>query len=404
MKTAALAMRPSASTVERPVSITCVTPWSRGLDGRCGRSRKSGTAETLAATMAAMGRRGKAAAAGAAVAACALVVAAVSGTGGAGLDARHGRPPGGPVSLVWGGDVTLGSYRGRPPHHGRPFLARVVRVLRRADLAVVNLEGTFGPASTSKCAIGTSPTCFPFKAPARNAQTLRWAGVDLVNTANNHAYDYGPEGWVATRRALIGAGVEATGAVSEVHVIERNGTRVAFAGFSTYPWTASMSDLASVKALIADADRQAEGVVVLMHAGAEGADRTHVPLGREEAFGEDRGDSRAFAHTAIDAGADIVLGSGPHVLRGMEVYKGRLIAYSLGNLAGWHNFGVHGALGLSGLLKVELAADGRLKRGRLVSLRLGRAGVPRRDPADAARRLVRRLSRADFGPVSAYSP
>jgi hypothetical protein len=342
-------------------------------------------------------------AAGAAVAACSLAVI-VAASGGGGHRGTRAPPPGGPVSLVWGGDVTLGSYRGRPPHHGRPLLARVVRVLRRADLAVVNLEGTFGPASASKCAVGTSPTCFPFKAPARNAQTLRWAGIDIVNTANNHAYDYGPEGWVATRTALIRAGVEATGAVSEVHVIERNGTRVAFAGFSTYPWTASMSDLASVKALIADADRQAEVVVVLMHAGAEGADRTHVPLGREEAFGEDRGDSRAFAHTAIDAGADVVLGSGPHVLRGMQLYKGRLIAYSLGNLAGWHNFGVRGALGLSGLLEVELAPDGRLTRGRLISLRLGRAGVPRRDPADAARRLVRRLSRADFGPASAYSP
>jgi Bacterial capsule synthesis protein PGA_cap len=349
-----------------------------------------------------MGRGRIAAAAAVAAGSLAAVIGATSG-GGEG-DAARKRPPGGPVSLVWGGDVTLGSYRGRPPHHGRTQLAAVARALRRADISVVNLEGTFGPASTAKCAVGASPTCFPFQAPARNAGTLRWAGVDLVNTANNHAYDYGPQGWVATRRALIRAGVAATGAVSEVHVIERNGTRVAFAGFSTYPWTASMSDLASVKALVADADRQAEVVVVLMHSGAEGADRTHVPVGREEAFGEDRGDSRTFAHTAIDTGADLVLGSGPHVLRGMELYKGRLIAYSLGNLTGWHNFGVHGALGLSGLLRVDVAPDGRLRRGRLISLRLRGAGVPRRDRSETARRLVRRLSRADFGPSSAYSP
>ena len=172
-------------------------------------------------------------AAAAAVAACALVVAIVSGAG----DGRHGassqRPPGGPVSLVWGGDVTLGSYRGLPHHRGRPQLARVARVLRRSDLAVVNLEGTFGPAATAKCAVGVSATCFPFQAPAKNARTLRWAGVDMVNTANNHAYDYGPEGWVATRAALIRAGVGATGAVDEVQLLARNGTRVAFLGFST---------------------------------------------------------------------------------------------------------------------------------------------------------------------------
>ena len=163
-----------------------------------------------------------------------------------------------------------------------------------------------------------------------------------------------------------------------------------------------MSDLAEVKALVTEADRQADVVVVLMHAGAEGADRTHVPIGREEAYGEDRGDSRAFARTAIDSGADLVLGSGPHVLRGMQLYKGRLIAYSLGNLAGWHNFSVHGTLALSGLLEVELAPDGRLIRGRLVSLKLRGAGVPYRDHTHAAERLVRALSRSDFGPAGPW--
>jgi hypothetical protein len=140
-----------------------------------------------------------------------------------------------------------------------------------------------------------------------------------------------------------------------------------------------------------------------MHAGAEGADRTHVPAGREEAFGEDRGDSRAFARAAVDAGADVVLGSGPHVLRGMQMYKGRLIAYSLGNLTGWRNFGVHGTLALSGLVKVQLAPDGRLRRGRLISLELRGAGIPHIDRRLAAEHLVRRLSRSDFG-SSAFIP
>ena len=79
--------------------------------------------------------------------------------------------------------------------------------------------------------------------------------------------------------------------------------------------------------------------------GAEGADKDPRAVRREIAFGENRGDSRAFAHAAIDAGADLVLGSGPHVLRGVELYRGRLIAYSLGNLAGWHNFGTGGRTG-----------------------------------------------------------
>src|SRR2546423_5545713 len=139
-------MSPWASTAERPVSITCVTPWSRGFGGRCGRSRKSGTAETLAsamvATMALMGRGRKAAAAVAAAAALVLVVAIVSGGGGGERDAASQRPPGGPVSLVWGGGGAPGSYPGLPPRGGPPPPAGGGRGPRQAELARVHPGGT----------------------------------------------------------------------------------------------------------------------------------------------------------------------------------------------------------------------------------------------------------------------
>ena len=116
----------------------------------------------------------------------------------------------------------------------------------------------------------------------------------------------------------------------------------------------------------------------MFHAGAEGADKTRVPGGREHAFGEDRGDSRHFARAAIDAGADLVVGSGPHVVRGLELYRGRLIAYSLGNLTGYRNFSTAGTSGLSGLLRVTLDADGTAPRSR--SARCGSTGSGSRTP------------------------
>jgi poly-gamma-glutamate capsule biosynthesis protein CapA/YwtB (metallophosphatase superfamily) len=232
---------------------------------------------------------------------------------------------------------------------------------------------------------------------------LRRAGIDVVNQANNHAFDFGPSGRRSTRRALSAAGVRATGAPGEVQVLRRRGVRVAFAGFSTYAWSAPMNDDASVRGLIAAAARRADIVVAFLHAGAEGAGQVHVPVGHEHAFGEDRGDSRHFARVAIDAGADLVLGSGPHVVRGVQVYKGRLIAYSLGNLTGWHNFGTAGTTALSALIRVRLERDGRFPRARLTSLRLDRVGVPATDPARRAERLMRRLSRLDFGASSAWS-
>jgi poly-gamma-glutamate capsule biosynthesis protein CapA/YwtB (metallophosphatase superfamily) len=306
------------------------------------------------------------------------------------------------LSLVWGGDVTLGSHYGHPPQRGWPELAPVARVLRGADLAAVNYEGTFGSGGPSKCA-GGLPNCFAFQAPPANTVTLRRAGVDVVNQANNHAHDFGAPGMAMTHAALRRADVAWTGAPGRVVVRRRRGVRVAFAGFSTYGWSAPMGDDAAVRALIRRAARRARIVVALFHAGAEGADRTHVPFGAEHAFGEYRGDSRHFAHVAIDAGADLVLGSGPHVLRGLQLYRGRLIAYSLGNLAGWRNFGTQGTTGISALLRVRLAPNGRLLHGTVTSLRLDRVGVPHPDASNTALRLMRSLSRADFGASSAFA-
>src|SRR3954452_20584099 len=129
-----------------------------------------------------------------------------------------------PVTLTWGGDVTLGSSYGNPPNGGRTLLAAGSKLLKRADIAAVNYEGTFGPGGASKCG-GGSKDCFAFQAPPANASTLRRAGVDIVNHANNHAFDYGALGWRPTRDALAKVKVKATGAPGEIVVINRRGTK-----------------------------------------------------------------------------------------------------------------------------------------------------------------------------------
>jgi hypothetical protein len=316
---------------------------------------------------------------------------AVAAADSAGAKKRAAKP----VTIAWGGDLTLGSSYGNPPDAGRPLLTAGAKVLKSADLAAVNYEGTFGPGGASKCS-KASKNCFAFQAPPGNARTLRQAGVDIVNHANNHAFDYGAVGWRSTRNALANAKLAATGAPGEAEILLRNGTAVAFVGFSTYSWTNPMADDTAVRARIESAAGQADIVVAFLHAGAEGADKQHVPRGPEHAFGEFRGDSRHFAHTAIDAGADLVLGSGPHVLRGLELYRHRLVAYSLGNLAGWHNFGTGGRSALSALITVAVGPAGRFYAARIASYKLDRAGVPHADRALGAVKLMRDLSRGDF--------
>ena len=173
--------------------------------------------------------------------------------------------------------------------------------------------------------------------------------------------------------------------------------RVALVGFAPYPWAQDLNDHAAARRLVREADAHADVVVVTMHAGAEGSDRGTTPRATEHYLGENRGNVRAFAHAVVDAGADLVAGHGPHVLRGMEWYRGRLIAYSLGNFAGYKVFALSGPLSVSGVLRVTLRGDGRFDGGVLVATRLTDNGMPALDPSGRAHALVRSLSRADFG-------
>lgn len=301
-----------------------------------------------------------------------------------------------PISIAWAGDITPGSQYGLPPDHAKSMFENVRSYVRAADLAIGNLEGTLSTGGASKCGTDSS-TCFSFQAPPENAIGLRWAGFDLFNLGNNHALDYGDEGQRQTIAALNDQHLRHTGLPNEITLTQVNGTRVAVIGFAPYEWSNSVADLDQAARLIRTAGEYADAVVVIGHLGAEGADQGHTPTGTEYAFGEDRGDTRAFAHAAIDAGASLVLGSGPHVLRGMEHYKDGLIAYSLGNFAGWDNFSTDGVLGESALLHVDLSRSGQPTAGQITPLRLTGPGVPSEDPAGGAIATMNSLSDEDFG-------
>lgn len=334
-----------------------------------------------------------------AYAALAVVCALAGMLEGAGREtaAAAELPAGRPVTIAWGGDTTLGSSFGVPGDNGFAALAGVARLLRAADLSAVNAEGTFGSGGSSKCGATPSSTCFAFQAPAKNAGALRRAGVDVANLANNHAFDFGATGMGQTVRALRTRKVQVTGRPGEIAILAVPGARVAFVGFASYAWSAPLNDHARVRALCREASARANVVVAFFHGGAEGSDRTHTPRGNEHYLGEDRGDLRTFARAAIDGGADLVLGSGPHVLRGMERYHKRLIAYSLGNLAGYKNFATGGVLSRSGIVRVTLSSRGELIAGRFESLELNGDGVPHVDASGAAGKMVSALSREDFG-------
>ena len=141
---------------------------------------------------------------------------------------------------------------------------------------------------------------------------------------------------------------------------------------------------------------KADVVVVTMHAGAEGKDHQRVRPGPETFLGEPRGNVVAFSHAVVQAGADLVVGHGPHVLRGIEWYRGRVIAYSLGNFLGNGTLNVSGVSGQTAVLRATLRRDGSWVEGKLVPVQLTAGGLPRVDSSKAALATVRKLSRADF--------
>jgi hypothetical protein len=324
----------------------------------------------------------------------------ISYTAASTTPATTSAPTGDPVTLEWVGDMVLGSSFGMPPDNGRRSFAAVVHTLEDADLTFGNLEETMSTTSGSKCGAGSS-NCYAFQAPPAYAGLLRSAGFDIVNMANNHAYDFGSVGRAQTVAALTRVKVASTGAPGQITVLESRGTRVAFLGFAPYPWASRLDRIPQAVALVHKATTMADLVVVAIHAGAEGSSATHVPKGTEYFLGENRGDSRAFAHAVVRAGADLVVGSGPHVLRGIEQYHGRLIAYSLGNFAGYKNFALGGTLSLSGILRVTLIPNSTWGSARLIPVALHGAGLPALDPSNASVRLVARLSHEDFGASSA---
>ena len=331
-----------------------------------------------------------------AAAAIVCCLGGVAGRGGSPASAAGGRT----VTIAWGGDTVLGSTYGLPPEQGRSLLVHVAPFFRAANIGFVNLEEALSDGSAEKCAAG-STNCFAFGAPMSYASALPASGIRIVNLANNHAADYGTAGEASTLTALRRAGVAWTGKPGQIEILTANGVRVAFLGFAPYPWAARLDRIPAAVNLVKRAAARADVVVVAIHAGAEGSTQDHVPQGTEYFLGENRGNSRAFTHAVIDAGADLVVGSGPHVIRGVQWYHGRLIAYSLGNLAGWHTFGLGGTLSESAVLSVTLTRSGDIARGSWTPVRLEDPGIPEPDPTKASLTLVNELSKDDFGAAAA---
>ncbi len=296
------------------------------------------------------------------------------------------------------GDIMMGTTYPSvqlPPDTGKQLFADVKDVLFSADITLGNLEGTL--CDGGHCTKGSGQYSYAFRTPTSYAPRLKEAGYDYLSMANNHANDFGLEGIISTENCLKAQGIAYSGIAGrkEWAVVERNGIRFGICAFGHNQYTLKHRDLKRVKQILDTLQRQSDIIIVSFHGGAEGSPYSHLPEGSETFIGEDRGSLREFAHFCIDNGADLVYGHGPHVVRCMEVYKGHLIAYSLGNFCTSYGVNLNGINAYAPVLVAEINEDGILTEGKIYSFIQQRGRGPLTDRDNKVAQHIKGLSEAD---------
>lgn len=331
-------------------------------------------------------------------------------------DSLAARPVSAPVRVCAGGDVTLGTNldtawarkasRRMRQQFGRsddPFslVAPLRPLVGGADIVLVNVESAIGEGPTpSKCG-RRSTNCYALRAPAASAEALRSIAADaqvVGNVANNHARDAGAPGHRRTVELLERAGVFVTGDDSLPTLVPvSGGDTVAVLGFYTSAETPDVRDTAAVRRYVTRAANRYPIVIVTMHLGGEGVSAQHVRDATEVFLDIDRGNPIAFAEAAVRGGATMVIGHGPHVLRGMEWTRhGALIAYSLGNLLTYGPFGMQEPLDRGAVLCATVDRTGRVSSASITPTVQRAPGIVGRDASGRALSLVSSLGTSDF--------
>ncbi len=311
--------------------------------------------------------------------------------------------------IVGVGDIMMGSdwpTPGMDPRvtpDGDPATVlgpEISQLFHSGDVVFGNVEGTIHTSSDNPKACGNPAVCFTFRSPPFHADYLRRAGFTMVSNANNHSRDFGESGRALTYENLTRAGLAVSGADTPQTRIGMqrlaDGTTVALIAFGHNPGLMQVGDLGRLAAMVREADRQADIVIVSCHIGAEGESRSQVTRQTESFVGENRGNPYAFGHAAVDAGADVVFCHGPHIPRAIEVYRGRFIAYSLGNFWTYGRMNLSNSAGLASIADLQIGRDGALQSARIVSARQTRPGGPVYDPAGGAAQRIAELTARDI--------
>ncbi len=305
------------------------------------------------------------------------------------------------ITIAAVGDIMMGSAF--PTPNNLPFdnakgsFDATKIYLQTADVTFGNLEGVLlDNGNSDKCALN-STACYAFRMPQYYINYLINAGFNLLSVANNHSGDFNDKGRKTTTRILDSAQINFAGFTNRPWVIfKKNGITYAFCAFAPNEGTVSITNLKLVSKIIANLKSKVDVVIVSFHGGGEGAKHQHITRKPEIFYNQNRGNVYQFAHTAIDAGADVVLGHGPHVTRAVEMYNNRFIAYSLGNFCTYGMFNIRGVNGTAPLIQIKINNEGKFISAKVVSILQLKNQHPIIDTNKNALKRLQELTAIDF--------
>jgi len=307
------------------------------------------------------------------------------------------------ITITAVGDIMIGSLTPRPvlPEERHLNQARKLRqYLTGADIVFGNLEGVFVEDDTppKKCSESSriAKKCFEFGMPIVLADVLVDMGFTVLNIDNNHTADYGDEGYLLTQDILTEKDIQAIPKGGHI-TIKIGKNKIALVAFGFTKNSYLISNIDHTKRIISNLSKRYPIVIVSFHGGKEGKDAQHVIDETEMFYGENRGNLIAFTHAAVDAGADLIIGHGPHVLRALECYKKRLIVYSLGNFYTFGQFRLSGPAGIGAILKISISdQNGQMVSARIIPTIQIIGGVPSVDNQKEGIRIFQQLTQEDF--------
>ena len=304
------------------------------------------------------------------------------------------------IILSFVGDVMTGSdypYKSYlPPNEGKDIFKSVENYFKNSDVNFANLEGAI--ANTNTQSSKRSKNSYSFRMPPYMANRIAEAGFNIVAVANNHSRDFGDKGYKQTQEYLKNAEIKIVGNIlNTATIIEIKNKKIGFLAFYYFSYANnSIQDITSAKALVEKTKKECDFLIVSFHGGAEGGNMFRVPKETEIFYGENRGDVYKFARAVSDAGADLIIGHGPHVLRAMEIYNNSFIAYSLGNFVGYKKFSLVGNNGISAILQITLNDNLKIDSAKVIPIKLINGGIPSVDSSNEAIKKLNNYADLDF--------